>query len=264
MSYLNISSQEINLCEFNLKPDKNKNLLIHVVTACAGSIEQNGVKFEFEPGDITYRNAGIPSIVSFEEPTRLIALRLPANRLIGYVNTNEFNHPRQLKSDLVLFHLIHNLTDFFLQNDEEISSFHLPAIEQSLNIMFGSAYVAASSRLDERLHIANATRWKQLDALIKTKICDSQLSPAYCAEMLGISERYIYKLFEARGEKFSRHALNNRLDLAKTMLENNNFLTKDISSIAFQCGFNSLAHFSRSFKNRFDVSPVAFRNIILK
>ena len=60
------------------------------------------------------------------------------------------------------------------------------------------------------------------------------------------------------------HALNNRLDLAKTMLENNNFLTKDISSIAFQCGFNSLAHFSRSFKNRFDVSPVAFRNIILK
>ena len=71
--------------------------------------------------------------------------------------------------------------------------------------MFGSAYVAASSRLDERLHIANATRWKQLDALIKTKICDSQLSPAYCAEMLGISERYIYKLFEARGEKFSRH-----------------------------------------------------------
>lgn len=49
---------------------------------------------------------------------------------------------------------------------------------------------------------------------------------------------------------------NRRLERAKTMLQTGN---KSITQVAFDCGFNNSSHFSRVFKETFNISPSGFK-----
>ncbi|NIR48247.1 MAG: helix-turn-helix domain-containing protein, partial [Phycisphaerae bacterium] len=53
-----------------------------------------------------------------------------------------------------------------------------------------------------------------------------------------------------------RWLLKKRLDYATILLRNADM---NISQVAFECGFEGLAHFSRSFKKQFNVSPSNYR-----
>jgi AraC-like DNA-binding protein len=259
LSHLDLAPQEVHHDQAHLPRTSEQNLLVHVVLEGEGMLEQNGVQLPFAAGDITYRNAQLPSWVRFERPSRLVALRLPEHRLKAYLDVDYGRRPRQVRGDSHLGGLIRGFTDYLVGSDVEGAAAHLPALEQALVLMLGSAYLASAAVPLERARLANATRWQQLAAFIQANLCDSQLSPAQCAQGLGISERYIYKLFEERGDKFSRHVLAERLEMARALLGNRRYQSTDVSSIAFQCGFNSLAHFSRCFKERFAVSPSCYR-----
>jgi AraC-like DNA-binding protein len=50
--------------------------------------------------------------------------------------------------------------------------------------------------------------------------------------------------------------LGRKLDLSASLLRNSN---KNVTEIAFESGFEDVSHFSRVFKERFAVSPVAYR-----
>lgn len=75
-----------------------------------------------------------------------------------------------------------------------------------------------------------------------------------CHRSLSSFKRDFQKIYnEAPG----RWILNKRLDYAAVLLRNNHL---NISQIVFECGFEDLSHFSRSFKSKFGISPTQFRN----
>lgn len=51
---------------------------------------------------------------------------------------------------------------------------------------------------------------------------------------------------------------NRRLNRAKAIIESTD---KSISQVAFDCGFNNASHFSRVFKEKFDLSPSVFQKL---
>jgi AraC-like DNA-binding protein len=55
--------------------------------------------------------------------------------------------------------------------------------------------------------------------------------------------------------------LNKRLDYAAVLLRTNGM---NISQIMFESGFENLSHFSRTFKDKFGVSPVKFREQVIQ
>jgi AraC-like DNA-binding protein len=55
--------------------------------------------------------------------------------------------------------------------------------------------------------------------------------------------------------------LSKRLDHASLLLNDASY---NISGVAYDCGFESISHFSRVFKNKFKVSPLTYRNQILE
>ena len=65
--------------------------------------------------------------------------------------------------------------------------------------------------------------------------------------------RYVKDYF---GQSPTELLLNTRLDRAKHLIETSN---QSISSIAYECGFNSVSYFNRSFKKRCHVTPTAWR-----
>jgi AraC-like DNA-binding protein len=101
------------------------------------------------------------------------------------------------------------------------------------------------------------TRLAVILAEIERNVADPKLSGKIVAARVGITERYLQQLMESQGETFSRYLLRLRLDKAAGMLVAKP-LTR-VSEVAFQCGFNDLSYFNRSFKTRFGESPRTYR-----
>jgi AraC-like DNA-binding protein len=77
------------------------------------------------------------------------------------------------------------------------------------------------------------------------------------AEMVHLSPGYFSNLFRIEvGMSFSDYLIQVRIDNAKKLLRRFDLSVEEVSK---QCGFNSLAHFSRTFKDRCGMPPLKFR-----
>ena len=94
---------------------------------------------------------------------------------------------------------------------------------------------------------------------IERKLDDPDLTPARVAEIEGISERYLQKLFEGSGTSFTHYLRERRLQRTSAELSSPAEAHHSISEIAYRNGFNDSAHFSRVFRHRFGLSPREFR-----
>ena len=94
---------------------------------------------------------------------------------------------------------------------------------------------------------------------IERRLEDPDLAPALVAQSEGISERYLQKLFEGVSDNFSHYVRERRLQRAWADLANPAEGHHTISEIAYRYGFGDSAHFSRTFRARFGLSPREFR-----
>jgi AraC-like DNA-binding protein len=77
------------------------------------------------------------------------------------------------------------------------------------------------------------------------------------AEMVNLSPGYFSNLFRSEvGMSFSDYLIQVRVENAKNLLRR---FDLSVEAISKKCGFNSLAHFSRTFKDRCGLSPLKFR-----
>ena len=82
---------------------------------------------------------------------------------------------------------------------------------------------------------------------IERRLDDPELSPARVAQMEGISERYLQKLFEGVGDNFTQYVRERRLQRAWTDLSNPAEVHRSISEIAYRYGFSRLRAFQPDF-----------------
>ena len=76
---------------------------------------------------------------------------------------------------------------------------------------------------------------------------------------IGLSPNYLSKLFHAHiGKTFKAYVADLKLKYATTLLCQTDTAVTDI---CFLCGFNSFAHFLRSFKAKYGVSPTKYRQM---
>ena len=258
LAHIQLNPQTIEHQHAHLPVTQNASVLVHVVLEGEGMIEQDGEALHFSAGDITYRTVHRPSYIHFTTPSRLAVLNLPAQRL----NTLSFSKRPWWRAQMIrhqspLAGLIRQTTDCLLRFSQTTVPCHQNALEQSLVLLLASAYQEKIGARVAADSIGNPTRWRQIMLFIEANFADDTLSPQVCANHVGVSERYLHRLFFERGMTFSQTVQVLRLDLAKAMLQQ--YPGTEISTIAFQSGFISAAHFSRCFKQRFNVTPRTFR-----
>ncbi|AJQ95633.1 helix-turn-helix domain-containing protein [Gynuella sunshinyii] len=95
---------------------------------------------------------------------------------------------------------------------------------------------------------------------INTKAHDENLTAEDIAIEQNISRRRLDKLFlEEIGSTISFQISEKRLTAAAAALCDPGNLKKNITTIAYDCGYKDGAHFSRAFKLKFGISPKAWR-----
>lgn len=92
--------------------------------------------------------------------------------------------------------------------------------------------------------------------MIEENIQDPNLSNEKLAKKVGISEVYLRKLFASKYQTSPKqYILDIRIRKAKQMLVGTPFT---ITAIAKECGFASIYHFCRTFKNRAGLTPTEY------
>ena len=142
------------------------------------------------------------------------------------------------------------------RNLETLSDIEWAAVAQSLADLLPT-FVAPTT--DAGCTATQAAILHRLCQTIERKLDDPDLTPARVAESEGISERYLQKIFEGSGSSFTHYLRERRLQRTSAELSNPAEAHHSISEIAYRNGFNDSAHFSRTFRHRFGLSPREFR-----
>jgi AraC family transcriptional activator of tynA and feaB len=112
-------------------------------------------------------------------------------------------------------------------------------------------------------NIAGYTGEKQvlneIMAVAEQDMQSPDLSAVKVAGRLGISDRYVHKLFAERGTTFSSYVTGRRLENIHADLVSSASRALPISAIAYKWGFNDLSTFNRAFKNKFGRPPSRVR-----
>ena len=90
---------------------------------------------------------------------------------------------------------------------------------------------------------------------IEDHLRHADLCPEAIAHANGISVSYLYRLMRPAGRTIGELVLDARLQRCHDMLGDIRHRDKTVAEIAYAWGFNHAAHFSRSFRARYDCSP---------
>ncbi|WP_027532271.1 AraC family transcriptional regulator [Bradyrhizobium sp. WSM3983] len=107
---------------------------------------------------------------------------------------------------------------------------------------------------------AKAARLRKAKFLIVNNCWRQDLSVAGVAQGLGVTPRYLQRLFEADGKTFSSFLIEQRLKRAHRMLREPEFAERPVSSIAYDVGFGDLSYFNRSFRRAYGATPSDVRS----
>ncbi|WP_407174278.1 acetamidase/formamidase family protein [Bradyrhizobium sp. STM 3562] len=198
--------------------------------------------------------------VVFQRDMRAIVLSVTAAALHGRIaGRSGFGEPRVMAPG-GFANVFSRMLEATARTLEDLSDLEWAAVAQSLVDLL----LTLVRRLPATTHDAghSATQAAILHRICQTierRLDDSELSPSRAAQAEGISERYLQKLFEGVGDNFTHYVRERRLQRAWADLSNPAEAHRSISEIAFRYGFSDSAHFSRTFRQRFGLSPREFR-----
>jgi AraC-like DNA-binding protein len=110
--------------------------------------------------------------------------------------------------------------------------------------------------MPSRLELFHKARIKRF---VREHLRDPALDVDMVSQGVGLSTRYIHKLFSSEPERLMKWVWAERIEGACKEIEKTALRRKAISHIAFSWGFSGPAHFSRSFRKRYGVSPIEYR-----
>jgi AraC-like DNA-binding protein len=144
------------------------------------------------------------------------------------------------------------LADDVLTNDSEPAG---AAVELALGLL-GAALTQhrESSNIGPRTNL-----YQRITSFIEKRLADPELSPMMVAQNHHISTRYLHLIFSERERTVGAWIRERRLAQCRAELANSSS-DRTLTEIAMHWGFSDLAHFSRSFRSAYGVSPFKFRN----
>lgn len=158
--------------------------------------------------------------------------------------------------------LVHVFTDFvksIMRQSNRLDHESATAMVPHLLDLLALAMTAPVDAMKSNESSVRLSHLRRITRLIEDRLDDETLGPGMLARDLGLSERYIQKMFADRGETLSGTIRSRRIATAQRRLLDPTRRSSSIASIAFSVGFSDPAHFSRIFKSIVGISPSEYR-----
>jgi len=212
-------------------------------------------------GDFVLINSAAPHGFHFAEPGALMILRVAPRVLRTYLPAPESFCGRPLRpGDGISESAAELMLSIFSQLDGGLDiEFRSRVVRNLLDTLATAFSMVLGEALEASPVICNLNARVRL--YIERNLRDPDLKPSTIASSLRLSPRYLRAIFATNKETVSAFMLRRRLEECARELANRRCDHLSITQIAFGWGFNSGPHFTRSFHERFGVSPRTYRRM---
>jgi AraC family transcriptional regulator, positive regulator of tynA and feaB len=216
---------------------------------------QNDQAVELAVGDVALIDTTRPSTFSHNGSAQCLFLYLPRQSLVSHLGLEPLGGACG-RGEKLATRLLDQLVRDAIEDEASLSAPTGTYLQLAVYDLLGALF-APSDPIPGSLHADKLFR--RICSIINDRFADPDFGPRDVAAQMGISQRYLNKLFAARGLTCNRFILSFRLDHAARLLRRRASLKTglSISEIAYVCGFNDYRHFSRKFYRRFGNAPSA-------
>ena len=250
IGHIAASRHRIGLTPAQARAERHPVAKVIIQTEGVSVYEQHGECVTLTPGDGLIYDVSQPHVITSTETTEHFVVTVPHDLLVGRgIRLDRLSAQRfsartgvgRLAADLV-HSTFGELATISPECEDDLAA-------SLLSLMFLPLPTETS-------HASDALRHR-IEGYIRDQIRDPELTIDKIASALRCSKRYLHMAFAASDRSIADHIWTTRLDGCRSDLERH--ADRTISEIAFAWGFSSSAHFSRSFRKRFGVTPSEFR-----
>jgi len=221
-----------------------------------------GKESHLSAGDFVLCDTGLPHYFQTEGKSVTVMVRVGAETLRSYLPTPEQFCGEQLGRATGMTGTVAAMVRELTNGERELGPLYEDRVARYLLEMISMSYTMGM----EGTNSASAIAWqRRKDVLqyIEDHLRDPDLSPASISDGLRLSPRYLRTIFASGGEKMSAYILRRRLEECARQMANAAWAAHTLTEIAFSWGFNSAAHFTRTFNEKFGVAPREYRKLAL-
>ncbi|HEX7912148.1 MAG TPA: helix-turn-helix domain-containing protein [Paraburkholderia sp.] len=226
----------------------------------AGELAQDGRRAPVRNLDFVFFDSARPFHWTFAEPFEQIVVRFPKSLVAlrmplqgGFVA-----HTISGAQGLGLLAAQHLIT-LCAERDRIAASSSAPHVVAGAADLLGGL-IAESMQIRPgprtNLHLMHL---QQVRLFISNHLQHPDLDAEMVASALGISTRYLHRLVQSEGTSIGRIVLAERLQRCAQWLSQRSYANRSIEQVAAAWGFSSAAHFSRTFRAQFMMSPREYR-----
>ena len=225
----------------------------------SGTFGQYGNEAALKEGDITLCDSAAPHSYHVDEGSEVLMLRIPASMLKERLPSPEQFCGRPLASTQGLACTVGAvMMSLCAQLERGLSPYFQNSLARHVLDLLATSYAIAFDSLTATSSVVSS-RHAKVKLYIEQHLRDPDLSPCTIAQGLKLSSRYLRMIFATSSETVSAYILRRRLEECARQMSDPQWRGRSIAEIAFGWGFNSAPHFTRSFRDRFGVSPRQYR-----
>jgi AraC-like DNA-binding protein len=224
------------------------------------AMSHNDQAMRLAVGDVALVDAARPATYfasNGSEPWNTVTLNFPRESLVSHLGFDPGGgicRRGGTTAGRLLFDLIRNTDQGEGSATSPADSYMQLAVYDLVGALFAPSDPWPASRHADKL-------FTRIHEVIRNGFADPDFGPCEVAAEMGISLRYLQKLFTERGSTCSEFIYSLRLDHAACLLSRRASLGtgQPLAEIAYACGFRDYTHFARKFRQQFGCSPGARR-----
>ena len=222
-----------------------------------GLLVQDNREAVLRPGDLAIYDTNRPYTLTFEEQARVMVVMFPCDALAlpaDYVGQLAAVRMDAAGLSGIVGQFIRQLADNLQVLDGPSGSRLAVNALDLVSTMLHAEMDMAPDRMKPQALLAVSAR-----EYIEANLADPGLSPASIAAAHFISTRHLHNVFHESGTTVASFIRTQRLDGARRDLRDPLHAAQPVGAIAARWGFLDAAHFSRTFRDAFGVSPSDWR-----
>jgi len=220
------------------------------------TVSQRGRQAHLTPGSFALYDSTFAYSLAFAETFHQFVLQMPRDVLSRHLLEPEKYTAIAISAraglGLVVQNFIFSLVSELCTSENQPSELLAENLVNLIALSLTSTVI--NNDLIERDCVREALI-RRVRQFIDSNLFDPRLNNTKVAESQGVSVRYLHKLFQSEDKSIHEYILGKRLSAARKLLEESGPSKLSVETVAFHVGFSSASHFSRTFKNRYQVCP---------
>lgn len=232
--------------------------MLSLLLSGSGVLYQDGRSLQVQPGHLAFYETSQPLALFLGDGHREFVMRFPKERLqlptafTDQLTATAIDRAHPLGS--VVQSYLFSLPDQLATQSRGVQARLTRTGLDLLGTMFGQILGVTAESFEPKTQLL-----LRIETFIDNHLDDPALSPDSIARAHYISTRSLRDLFQQTGETVTGAIRERRLQRCAQDLAHPAFAALSCAEIAARRGFISQAHFSRSFKERFGLSPSQFK-----